>query len=510
MRPELALIALLAAGPAGAEAPLSAIDWLSESVARPAVAPQPEAPVAAGGAAAAQVTVTVLGAPLADAAGTLAPAASGLPRRLWGLGRTDDILRAIAADRSGALPAPRRLVLSVLLAEADPPADAGRAGRLILARIDALLAMGAVAEAGALIAAARRIGGGPEAELFRRDFDVAMLTGTEDRTCAAMRADPRLSPTFPARIFCLARAGDWNAAALTLRTAQALGHVDAAEDAILSRFLDPDLYEEEPAPAVPRPVTPLMWRLLEAIGEGVPTAGLPLAFAHAELRDTAGWKAQIEAAERLARAGVLDPEVLAGAYAARLPAASGGVWDRVEAFQRFETALTAGDPGAVAAALPRAWAAMAEAETEVPFATLFAPRLMRLPLAGEAGALAFRVALLSPRFDLAAGARVPADPTEAFLIGLARGDLSGVTPPGNLGRAIAPAFLRPEPGAELAALVSEDRTGEAILAAVDRVQRGVEGDLRGVTEGLSALRALGLEATARRTALELMLLERRG
>ena len=38
----------------------------------------------------------------------------------------------------------------------------------------------------------------------------------------------------------------------------------------------------------------------------------------------------------------------------------------------------------------------------------------------------------------------------------------------------------------------------------------VEGDLRGVTEGLSLLRRAGLEDVARRTALELMLLERRG
>ena len=36
------------------------------------------------------------------------------------------------------------------------------------------------------------------------------------------------------------------------------------------------------------------------------------------------------------------------------------------------------------------------------------------------------------------------------------------------------------------------------------------GDLRGVTEGLSLLRLAGLESVARRTALELMILERRG
>ena len=46
--------------------------------------------------------------------------------------------------------------------------------------------------------------------------------------------------------------------------------------------------------------------------------------------------------------------------------------------------------------------------------------------------------------------------------------------------------------------------------AIDNIGRGVQGDLRGVTEGLSLLRLAGLESVARRTALELMILERRG
>jgi hypothetical protein len=500
------LIAGGLAGPLTAETPLSAIDWLSKSVTTPAPLSETEA---AKGVTPSDVTVMVLGGPSPDAAGTLPPSATGFPRALWGLGPGAEIVALIGAERPDPLPALRMLKMRILLAEADPPADLTPPGRLLLARIDRLLDMGAIEEAGALAAAGIQVGG-PEADLFRRSFDVAMLAGTEDRACTEMRAQPQLAPTFPARIFCLARAGDWGAAALTLRTAQALGHISPEEDALLSRFLDPDLYEGEPALTPPRPITPLAWRMLDAVGEGLPTATLPLAFSHAELRDTAGWKAQIEAAERLARAGVLDANALLGIYTERLPAASGGVWDRVEAFQRFDTALQAGDPGAVAASLPRAWMQMSGAELEVPFATLFAEDLLRLPLTAEAGALAFRVALLSPVYERAAAARTPLDTQEAFLIGLARGDLAGVTPPDSLARAIAPAFLRPEPGAALSRLLVEERLGEAILTAIDSVGRGVQGDLRGVTEGLSLLRMVGLEQVARQTALQLMLLERRG
>ena len=45
---------------------------------------------------------------------------------------------------------------------------------------------------------------------------------------------------------------------------------------------------------------------LEAIGTPLPTAPLPLAFAHSDLRHTAGWKARIEAAERLVRTGAVS------------------------------------------------------------------------------------------------------------------------------------------------------------------------------------------------------------
>jgi hypothetical protein len=33
-----------------------------------------------------------------------------------------------------------------------------------------------------------------------------------------------------------------------------------------------------------------------------------------------------------------------------------------------------------------------------------------------------------------------------------------------------------------------NRTGEAIIAAIEKIGRGVQGDLRGVTDGLSLLR----------------------
>jgi hypothetical protein len=494
--------------------PLSAIDWLSQSVATPAgqdtgglTVAIDEPPVTGqGGALPEPVATTALDAPNPDAVGLIPPPVSGLPRDLWGAGLTREIAEALVAHPDDDLPALRQLFLTILLAEAEAPPDSGARGDLLLVRIDKLLSLGALEQAAALIEAA----GTDTPGLFRRAFDVALLTGAEDRACDRMAAAPHLAPTVPARIFCLARSGDWDTAALTLHSAEALDQITPDQAALLARFLDPDLFEGEPVPPAPSPVTPLDWKIYEAIGEPLPTSGLPLAFSYAELSPKAGWKAQIEAAERLTRGGTIPPNVMLGLYTERDPAASGGVWDRADAFQRFEAALNSGDAARIGAALPVAWSAMQEAELEVPFAVLFGKALTDLTLDGEAAQIARHVALLSPQRDAAAARMRPGDDRDAFLVALARGELTGVVAPDSLGRAIAAAYRAPVLAAESQALLDGNRTGEAILSAIDSIGRGVQGDLKGVTEGLSLLRAAGLDEVARRTALELMILERRG
>lgn len=528
------LAAALACGPALARGgdPLSAIDWLSESVTAPAAgaaaspgsgrltappvpsgaaaapAPDPdEPPVSAGGALPVSVATTPLDGPSPDAVGLISPAASGFPRDLWGVGLTVEVAQAVTRDRMDSLPALRQLFLTLLLAETEAPIDSGGKGILLQARVDKLLQLGALEQAAALIELADQ---GDSPALFRRAFDVALLTGHEDRACERMTANPGLAPTLQARVFCLARGGEWDAAAVTLQTAEALGQVDHGQATLMARFLDPDPFEGEPVPPPPKPVTPLDWKMFEGIGEPLSTATLPVAFAYAEISPHFGWKAQIEAAERLTAAGTIAPNVILGLYTERMPSASGGVWDRVEAFQDFDAAFAARDRDRMAQTLPIAWARMQEVELEVAFAMLYGAELARAGLPGEAGEIAFRIGLLSPDYEAVARAHPPHDQTEAFLIALATGKVQGVLPTDRMGRAIAPAFLAPKPSDAAQALLDGDRLGEAILTAIDEIAGGVQGNLQGVTQGLSLLRLVRLDGMARRTALELMLLERRG
>lgn len=503
----LGLTLALPAPPARAEQPLSAIDWLSQSLVTPVAQPKVAEPPVTKDALPDQVTVQSLGLITTDSLGILPPAVTGLPQALWGPAKVADIAGLLAQDSAQDLPALQSLVMTMLLAEADPPVGTPPGETLFLARVDALMAMGALDQARALLDTA---GAARSPEIFRRFFDVALLIGDEDRACAALKAAPGLAPALPTRIFCLAREGDFDTAELTLDTARALGTVSVDEAALLARFMDPSLDDEGITPIMPNPVTPLVFRIYEAIGEPLPDTSLPVAFTYADLSETAGWKAQLDAVERLARSGSVAPNLLLGLYTQQKPAASGGVWDRVAAFQALDNAITAHDQAAVENSLPKAWEMMKQGALEVPFATLYGLDLAGYTLTGEAAATARQVMLLSPDYEKLTRTLLASDDEGSFLLAVARGQLTGAQPGSEMGRAITTAFTQPEIPADLQALIDQGRLGETILMAVGRIHQGEGGDLHAITEGLSVLVSLGLQDVARRTALQMLLLDRHG
>jgi hypothetical protein len=488
---------LLAVAPVATaqEAPLSAIDWLSEAVADP-VARQAETP-----APIEPVDARPIGAPPRDAAGLIAPAAHGLPTDLWQGSSSRAIAAAIAAQPDNQLPAARARLYNLLLAELDPPADTSPEDRVFLARIDKLLAFGALDRAEALLEQA-----GPDTPAaFARWFDVSLLTGYEDRACAAMLAAPQMAPTLPARIFCLARGGDWAAAALLLDTAAALGEIAPDEADLVARFLDPEPFAGEPDLPAPERLTPLAFKMREATAQPRPARTLAPAFAWADLSPFSPWRSQLLAAERLARTGAVTPGRLMALYAGHRPAASGGLWDRVAAVQALDVALLAGDIAAVEAALPRAWQAMLGAGLAVPFARHVAPRLGAVPADGPARTALIEVTLLGPDPEAAASRFTPRTPGEAFLLGLAAGRVpNAATHP--LGPSLAAGLAGAPPPGALARMMGEGRAGEALLAALARLTPS--SDPAAFAEALAHLRQVGDPMLARRAALERVLLSR--
>lgn len=491
----------LACAPAGAaqDVPLSAIDWLSDTIETTPVTPAP--PIAPVATAPGRIDVLPLDAPVGDGAGLRDAGDLGLDADMWGRSSARDLARALGRVQINASTAPslQSFYLELISTRFAPPIDAVIDQSFFLARIDRLLSLGHLDDAASLIEAADMA----DAETFRRRFDIALLQGGETEMCRLIEQTPDLSPTYPARIFCLARLGQWDVAALTLGNAETLGILSKTEDQLLLHFLDPELFEGEPVPPAPRLPSPLLFRLYEAVGERISTAGLPVAFAVADLSTTVGWKTRLRAAERLAATGALPMDALLKVYQEQEPAASGAEWDRVAALQSLVQAVQRGSDSAIATALPDAWNAAQEAGFARPFANWIAPQLSN-KLDGGRDTL-FEIALLAEDTERAS-AVANGSVQDRFLLALAEG---APPPPGHdpLSRAVLRGLSAISPGPEYQALIEGDRKGEALFRALAQLNEGAAGNPNATANSLAFLRTLGLDGLARQIAVELILME---
>ena len=482
-------LALLPSG-AAAQAPLSAIDWLAEDRAGD-IAAQPQSPLPP------QIDARPL-APLAGAVGLVPPEASGLPATLWQGSEPRRLARLIADSPAARYPALRELLYALLLTEAAPPGMSDPGDRLLLARVDKLMDLGAVAPARALIEAADATASPAR---FARWGDAGFLLGLEDGVCAALARKPHLAPDLATRIFCLAQTGDRPGALLLFQAGLALEALDPVTAPALGRWLRAETPADRSPLASPRAPGALLFRLHGLIGEPLPTAPLPRRFAVADLGAAAGWKARIEAAERLVRTGALPAASLVELYLARRPAASGGIWARVAAVQAFQAALGSEDVAAIAATLTPVWDQMRRAGLSAAFAEIYADALARVPLPDpEAARAAFEVTLLAPEAPVLASRTAPPATGDraGFWLALAQGHRDATPPSDALSQAVAAGFAAP-----LAAITST-RLGEQILQAIAGFDRGAAGNLADMTQAIALLRALGLEAEARRAAVALL------
>ena len=481
--------------------------WLSESLDPASIAPSTKQPSLGGarGLATEVIRVSPLDDVKLDAVGVVPAKVAGLPVDFWGDSNPAKLSRLLKIHSSASLPEVTALFHRILLAELNVPVGHHRDGEMLLARLDHLLAAGALDQAEALLARS----GIPNATLFRRWFDIGLLTGRAQQACSAMLGDPGLTPALQARVFCLARAGDWAAAALTLATAASLDQISPEEENLLSRFLDPELFEGEPPLPAPKRLTPLVFTMREALA--LPRSGqsLPLAFLHGDLRNYAGWRNRISAAERLVRAQSVPAHVLLEVYTEARPSASGGVWQRVQAIQNLMAALEAADVQATARALVTAYHALGSVHLEFALAELMLPKIADLELSGEAATVRFHLSLLHKNQIGLSPFFAGDTPQDAFLNAIASGNLADATAQDDLQSAVLAAFRGTSLQSRLLRDAAEGRKGEAVLKSFELLHRSGHADPVAVETVIAVLLLAGLENEARRIALQLVILKRR-
>lgn len=489
-----AAIGLATTSGLSAQDPLSAIDWLSDSVAD-AEASDDNRPVA--GQPIEDVEVRTLDRQSVTGIGLISPEAADLPADLWGNSKSEALARSLRSLPADLSPSLRKLVHDVTIARLIPPRDsAALPGQdaFFLARIDYLLDHGLLDEARTLLLAADT----DQREVFRRWFDVSLLLGEENTTCRFMRTNPTILPTYKARIFCLARNGNWDIAALTLGTADALGILSPDDEALLIAFLDPEMISSDDLPPPPLRLTPLDFRLYEAVGERLSTATLPLAFARADLARENGWKTRLTAAERLAAAGAISSQELFALYREREPSASGGIWTRVGAVQDFDAALARGTLSENQ--ISKTWTGFAARGLETALSEAYGSALALAAIQDPAAMLVH----LSGQTTTQALGSTEMKFRDAIL------KQAPLSPFDQLSAAIAEGFQTDEVPVRHRGLIDEGRTGEALFRAIGLISEGAAGDTDAVADGIATLRILGFEQGARQAAIELLVLDRRG
>lgn len=509
--------------------PLSAIDWLDDALSHPLTDPGltdsglTDSGLTDSGAADVQpyqgappdepISVITLGKPLLDQIGLFPPERIGIPRDFWAETPVTEILTGLAALPADTAPSALQLTFRLMLAELAPPAQipVDLQGTILTARIDKLIAMGALEPAAQLLDAAPV----QTAALNARAFDIALLLGEEDHACSRMEGQIPSAFGRSAQIFCMARRGDWQSAFTMLQVSKALGLLEPVDAALLLRFLEEE--EEQLLPPPPAELSPLGWRILEALGDPVPTATLPVAYAYADLRGTSGWRAQLDAAERLTRAGVMQPNRLLGLYAQRRPAASGGVWERVRAVQRLDQALSAGDSAGdsagAAAALEGIWPLFVSVELETALAQMFTDPLIDsgLTLTGPARTIMWQMLLLAQTGADHLAALAPDTTTGRLATALALDQPLPAPQGSDMAAAVAAAFHeQPQPASADNLPLPDHAPAARFFDAMAQIAQAMAGDPRAAQIGLQQLRLLGLTEAARQIGIELLLLERRG
>ena len=508
MKARFFAIALLLPGYLAAETPLSAIDWLDEQrlglVTEPGQNPiKPSEPPVFSSVNRPDIEVSALSEIQSDSVGLLPPSVTGFPLTMWHNSSTKDLVTLLGNVPVSHNPAIQSLTLRVLLAEGDAPSDSEGKFTFFAARLKKLIDYGAIDPALALVERAAPL----PAPLVPLLFDLSLLSDTLQPACDQVL---QLGPSYPhddARIYCLARRGDWLTATLMLDTTSALGTISARKTALIQLFLEDEAFDtlaiQLPPSSAP---TPLEFRLYEAIGEPLTAASLPRAFAVSDLSGEHGWKAQLQAAERLIEFGALGDNRFLGIYTDNEPAASGGIWDRISVIQNLDQALLDENGSAIALNLVEAWQLLGETPLAAPIARIFSARLLSAKLSGGGAQLAAKIALLSPSYETAARIISPMSEQDAFLVSIATGDFSTFSPKSEFEKTIQDAFNDPRVPYSVNQLMSQGKLGEVILNAMIQFEKGASGDLQDLLEALSTLRLIGLEDTARRATLALVLL----
>ena len=447
-----------------------------------------------------QIIVSPLGSIQKNAVGILSPEGANLSRDFWRYSTATSLAKQINPYSETAPFAVTALTTRIMLAELTPPTSQATRSDLLLARLNYLTSAGQLEAVEALLTKA----GADDPHLFPIWFNTALISKRTDAACLAMKENQTLAPNLESRVFCLARAGDWNAAALTLRMGGTLGSIDEYHHALLERFLDPELYEDNLDPGSPAKMTPLVYALRDALALPIARLRLPLAYQHSVISGHMGWQNRLFATESLVRSGAIRPDFLEYQYSEGKPSASGGIWDRVSAFQKLNAAIKDKDAIGIAEHIPRVYNLLKPLGLLPALAEITAPDLLNLDVKIQQNPYVFNLLALSVKGGSTIDLPLAATDFQIQLLDILNETQIGVV--GRLETAVFQGLSWDLDMVPLSRSALDGQMGTAVLSAINLLHDGVNADPSAIAIALVTLRAADLDQDARAIAIELLIM----
>ncbi len=480
----------LMASPLTAQPPLSAIDWLSKenSKSQRSIVEVKNADVENTN----DIKVSTLTSNQYEAVGLLPIYVTGIPSTIWRNSSFEDLEYSFNKLPTFTYAPIQELVYSLLLAEARPPSNEPMRYAFLETRLNKLLNYGAVDPAIALIERASPV---PE-RMIPQLFDISLLSSNNFPVCDQIFQNTTNKDLQAELIYCYARKGDWLTAHLILKAEEVLGDLTDREVSLLDRYLEVD-FDVNLRALLPPPelITPLEYRLYEAIGEPIPAEYLPIKYSQSDLSGENGWRAQVIAAERLSSTGAIPENQILGIYTVHLPGVSGGMWERVKVVNNLDIALDSEED--FEEYFLEAWKVFKQTDQLAVFAKLFGLRVFEKNLTPKSKKIVADLLLLTNNFKITEGYWNSTD----IRFGLTTGDFSKVKVSNETEKIILTVFTEPSLPFLVEQKLNQGKLGEVILNALLQFEMGIEGSLKDFSESLSTLNLIGLETTARRAAL---------
>ena len=318
-----------------ADEPMSAIDWLEKKINDPPVFFTYPSEIDKNNDI--EIEKIVLPNISKNSIGIYPSIKIGINSDLWKNSNEIEISAILEKIKISDLYYLNRLLKRILLIESDPPIivdDKKFSGTLFLRqRILKLIQMGALDDAEALILDANPTF---DPNLIDLWSDISFLTHRFERFCNAVLKGyyNSLDPTH--KIICLARSGDWNAAALSLATYSSINEIDSDHEKLLINYLDHEADLEIINNQICDKDKPIIIYLcnFSNINMQIPNYGVK--FLYNNLGKGKSIRSRILASEELVKSGALNPSILFSTYKIKQPSTSGGVWARTKLVQELD------------------------------------------------------------------------------------------------------------------------------------------------------------------------------